>query len=150
DEFARVYYDLERGVTPAAYIHPNLPLPSMRRRDRARVRLVEMIDEIVRARQGSGRQGEDFLQTLMDARYKTGERLSAHEITGMLLAAMFAGHHTSSVTTAWTLIELCRTPDVQDRVLAELNAVYKPGDDVSFQSLRQIPFTEMTIKEALR
>jgi cytochrome P450 len=29
-----------------------------------------------------------------------------HEVTGMLVAAMFAGHHTSSITTAWTLVEL--------------------------------------------
>jgi sterol 14-demethylase len=150
EEFARVYYDLERGVTPAAYIHPNLPIPSMRKRDKARVRLVEMIDQIVNQRRDSGREGEDFLQTLMDARYNSGEKLSSHEITGMLLAAMFAGHHTSSVSTAWTLIELARNPDFLDRVLGELHSVYQPGDDVTFMSLRRIPLTELAIKEALR
>ena len=149
-EFAQVYYDLERGVTPAAYIHPNLPLPSMIKRNKARVRLVEMIEEIVNQRVKSGSRGEDFLQTLMDAEYKSGEKLTPHEITGMLLAAMFAGHHTSSVTTAWTLIELARTPDYMDRLLAELDNVYKPGDDVTFQSLRQIPLTENAVKESLR
>jgi len=150
DEFAQVYYDLERGVTPASYIHANLPIPSVWRRDRARVRLVEMIGEIVEARRASGRESEDFLQTLMDARYKDGSRLSDHEITGMLLAAMFAGHHTSSVTTAWTLIELLKAPDYLDRMLGELEQVYPAGADVTFQSLRQIPLTEYAIKEALR
>jgi sterol 14-demethylase len=150
DEFAKVYYDLERGITPASYIHPNLPLPSMLRRDRARVRLVEMIGGIVQARRKSGSEGEDFLQTLMDARYKDGTRLSDHEITGMLLAAMFAGHHTSSVTTAWTLIELLSHPDYLDRVRGELHQVYGAGAEVTFQSLRQIPLTEFAIKEALR
>jgi sterol 14alpha-demethylase len=150
DEFAQVYYDLERGITPAGYIHPHIPLPSTIRRDRARVRLAEMIDQIVQARRQSGREGEDFLQTLMDAEYKNGTKLSGHEITGMLLAAMFAGHHTSSVTTAWTLIDLLQHPDYLDRVLSELDQVYKPGDDVTFQSLRQITVTENAIKEALR
>ena len=98
----------------------------------------------------SGHRGEDFLQTLMDAEYKSGEKLTSHEITGMLLAAMFAGHHTSSVTTAWTIIELARSPDYLDRVLEELDRVYKPGDDVTFQSLRQIPLTEYAVKESLR
>lgn len=149
-EFARVYHDLEQGVTPAAYIHPHLPLPSMIKRDRARVRLVEMISEIVEGRRKSGREGEDFLQTLIDARYKDGTRLSDHEITGMLLAAMFAGHHTSGVTTAWTLIELLKAPDYLDRVKDELSSVYQEGSDVTFQSLRQIPLTEYAIKEALR
>jgi sterol 14-demethylase len=150
DEFAQVYYDLERGITPAGYIHPHIPLPSTIRRDRARVRLAEMIDEIVQARRKSGHTGEDFLQTLMDAEYKNGTKLSGHEITGMLLAAMFAGHHTSSVTTAWTLLDLLQNPDYMDRVLGELDQVYKPGDDVTFQSLRQITLTENAIKEALR
>lgn len=150
EEFARVYYDLERGVTPAAYIHSNLPLPSMIKRNKARARLVSMIDEIVQQRQKSGEVGEDFLQTLMDARYKNGDKLSPHEITGMLLASMFAGHHTSSVSTAWTLIELIKHPDFLDRVLHELNSVYQPGDDVTFMSLRQIPLTELAVKESLR
>ncbi|MET0341580.1 MAG: cytochrome P450 [Polyangiales bacterium] len=150
EEFARVYHDLEQGVTPASYIHANLPIPSMIKRNRARARLVEMIGSIVQARKNSGHRGEDFLQTLMDAVYKDGTRMSDHEITGMLLAAMFAGHHTSSVTTAWTLIELMRTPDYLDRVLAELGNVYPDGADVTFQSLRQIPLTEYAIKESLR
>jgi sterol 14alpha-demethylase len=150
DEFAKVYYDLERGITPASFIHPNLPLPSMLRRDRARERLMAMIGEIVDERTRSGAQGEDFLQTLMDARYKDGSSLTRHEITGLLLAAMFAGHHTSSVTVAWTLIELIKHPDYQDRVLEELHRVYPDNTDVTFQSLRQIPLTEHAVKEALR
>ncbi len=150
DEFARVYYDLERGVNPASYIHANLPLPSTFRRDRARLRLAEMINEIVESRRASGREGQDFLQTLMQAEYKDGTKLSGHEITGMLLAAMFAGHHTSSVTVAWTLIRLLQTPDYLDRLLAELHGVYTEGSDVTFQSLREIPLTEYAVREALR
>src|SRR5262249_49181626 len=38
-EFAHVYHDLERGVTPLGFIDPYLPIPSFRRRDRARARL---------------------------------------------------------------------------------------------------------------
>src|SRR5699024_4340427 len=94
-EFSEVYYDLERSIVPLVYISPNLPLPVFRRRDRARARLGEMVSRIVERRKRSGFEGEDFLQTLMEARYKDGTKLSDHEITGMLVAAMFAGHHTS-------------------------------------------------------
>jgi sterol 14-demethylase len=150
EEFARVYHDLERGVTPLSYIHNDLPLPSFRRRDRARERMVEMIGDIVEKRRGSGRQGEDFLQTLMDAKYKHGAPLSDDEITGMLLASMFAGHHTSSVTTAWTLIELLSNPVHMDRVIDELDAQYGDDGTVTFQSLRELHETEYAVKEALR
>jgi sterol 14-demethylase len=50
EEFAAVYTDLERGVTPLAYINAHLPIPSFRARDKARVRMVEMITQIVDAR----------------------------------------------------------------------------------------------------
>ncbi len=150
EEFARVYHDLERGVTPLAYINAHLPIPSFRKRDQARVRLVEMISEIIADRRKSGRTGEDFLQTLMDARYHSGAALSEHEITGMLLAAMFAGHHTSSVTTAWTMIELLQNRGYYDRVLDELDGVFQGDPHVSYQKLREIVVTEAAVKESLR
>ena len=39
DEFAVVYYDLEKGIHPIGYLNPYLPIPAFRRRDRARIRL---------------------------------------------------------------------------------------------------------------
>jgi sterol 14-demethylase len=150
EEFSKVYYDLERSIVPLVYIHPHLPLPVFRRRDRARARLGEMVSSIVERRRRSGFVGEDFLQTLMDSRYKDGSKLSDHEITGMLVAAMFAGHHTSSVTTAWTMLELLRHPEELAQVREELDRVYPNGEEVSFQSLRELHRTEWAVKEALR
>lgn len=150
EEFSRVYYDLERGIVAWGYIHPHLPIPAFRRRDRARARLGEMVSEIVEKRKRSGYRGEDFLQTLMDAEYSDGSKLSDHEITGMLVAAMFAGHHTSSVTTAWTLIELLRHPRFLDEVSSEIRSRYTDLERYDFQSLRDLQKTEGAVKEALR
>ncbi len=150
EEFSKVYYDLERGIVAWGYIHPYLPIPAFRRRDRARARLGEMVSEIVEKRKRSGYRGEDFLQTLIDAEYSDGSKLSDHEITGMLVAAMFAGHHTSSVTTAWTLIELLRNPRFLEEVRGEIQARYADGEEYSFQSLRDLEKTEGAVKEALR
>jgi sterol 14alpha-demethylase len=150
DEFAQVYHDLEQGVTPVAYLNAHLPIPSFRKRDKARKRCVEMIGSVIGERLRTGRQGEDFLQTLMDAKYKTGAKLTEDEITGMLLAAMFAGHHTSSVTTAWALIELIQNPDWNRRIVDQLDAVFADDKPVGFQSLREISLTEYAVKETLR
>jgi sterol 14-demethylase len=150
EEFAAVYHDLEKGVTPLAYINANLPIPSFRKRDRARVRMVEMIGGVIKARRRDGRFGEDFLQTLMESRYSSGQALDENEITGMLLAGMFAGHHTSSVTTSWTLIELLRNPEYLARVVAEIDGVFGAGNRVSHAALRDLVLTENAVKEALR
>src|SRR5437868_5167733 len=149
-EFAAVYHDLEKGVTPLAYINAHLPIPSFRKRDKARVRMVEMITGVIRARLRDRRQGEDFLQTLMEARYSDGRALTENEITGMLLAGMFAGHHTSSVTTAWTLIELLRNKGYLGRVIAEIDGVFGNGTKVSHAALRELTVTENAVNEALR
>jgi sterol 14-demethylase len=150
EEFASVYHDLEQGVTPLAYINAHLPIPSFIRRDRARVRLVEMITRIIAARRRDRREGEDFLQTLMESRYSDGRALSEHEITGLLLAGMFAGHHTSSVTTAWTLIELLRNPRELARCRDQIDAVFGAGGRVTHASLRELTQVENAVKESLR
>ncbi len=149
-EFAEIYHALERGITPLAYINAHLPLPSFRARDKAREKLVEMIGEIVEARQRSGRKGEDFLQTLIEARYQSGMALTHHEITGMLLAAMFAGHHTSSVTTAWTLLELMQNPACRRTVVEQIDDLHERNGVVRFESLQEFTEGDWAVMEALR
>ena len=68
----------------------------------------------------------------------------------MFISMMFAGHHTTSGTAAWTLIELLRHPDVLAGVTAELDDLYADGGEVSYQALREMPRLESAIKEALR
>jgi sterol 14-demethylase len=68
----------------------------------------------------------------------------------MFIGTMFAGHHTTSGTAAWTLIELLRHPEELAAVVAELDELFADGSSVSFQALREIPRLESAIKEALR
>lgn len=150
EEFARVYSDLERGITPLAYLNAHLPIPAFRKRDRARARLVEMISGMIADRRDTGRESEDFLQILMETRYKDGTPLSEHEITGLLLAAMFAGHHTSAVTAAWMMLELVQKPELYERARAEVFRVYGTDGPVTYQSLRELPVVEGCVKETLR
>jgi sterol 14-demethylase len=68
----------------------------------------------------------------------------------MFISMMFAGHHTSTGTAAWTLIEMLRHPDVYAALLTELDELYSDGQSVSFHALRQISLLENVIKETLR
>jgi sterol 14-demethylase len=147
---ARVYHDLEVGASPLAYLNAHLPIPIFKRRDAARVRMVQMITENVARRRASGASGDDFLQTLMDASYSSGAKLSERELTGLLLAGMFAGHHTSSVTTAWALLELLRDPAAYQRAVAEVDRVFGGGRPVSHAVLRELTYVENVVKKALR
>jgi sterol 14-demethylase len=48
------------------------------------------------------------------------------------------------------MIELLRHPAVMTDVVAELDALYADGSEVSFQALRSIPVLEAALKETLR
>lgn len=150
EEFAKIYHDLEKGVNPLAFVFPYLPLPVFRRRDKARARLQELVTGIIAKRAQKPEKSEDAFQLLIDARYDDGSRLSAHEITGMLIGTIFAGHHTTAGTAAWTLLELARRPEQLTQVLSELDAHFGADGEVTFQSLREIPALENVIKEVLR
>ena len=150
EEFAKIYHDLEKGVNPLAFVFPYLPLPVFRRRDRARVRLQELVTGIIAKRAQKAEKSEDAFQLLIEAKYDDGSHLSAHEITGMLIGTIFAGHHTTAGTAAWTLLELARRPEQLNLVLKELDTHFGVDGEVTFQSLREIPALENTIKEVLR
>jgi sterol 14alpha-demethylase len=150
-EFAVRYHELEKGTDALAYVDPYLPLPSFRTRDRARKRLVELITEIVDARKRSGSEAKDLLALLASLKLSDGSpRFSLDTITGMFISMMFAGHHTTSGTAAWTLIELLRNPQCMKDVVTELDSLYADGREVSYQALREIPELECSLKEALR
>jgi sterol 14-demethylase len=88
---------------------------------------------------------------LMSVKHEDGTpRFTADEITGMFISMMFAGHHTTSGTAAWTLIELLRDPMTMARVVAEIDGLFAEGGTVSFQALRDIPVLDACVKEALR
>ncbi|WP_069160984.1 cytochrome P450 [Nocardia altamirensis] len=154
DRFARLYHDLERGTDALAYVDPYAPIESFRRRDAARAELVELVQGIMDRRSANppaGKDDRDMLDVLISIRDDRGEpRFSASEITGMFISMMFAGHHTTSGTAAWTVIELLRHPDRLREVVAELDELYADGSDISFGALRQIPQLEAVVKETLR
>ncbi|PWR22203.1 cytochrome P450 [Zavarzinia compransoris] len=149
-EFAHIYHDLEQGVHPLAYHFPNLPIPKFRRRDKARKRLQELVGAIVRKRASQAEKPSDMFQSLIDMRYEDGAKLDENEITGLLVGAIFAGHHTSSGTAAWVLLELLKNPPVLRAARQELDALLGRKGDVTFQSLREMPVLENVLKEVLR
>ena len=152
--FARLYHDLERGTDALAYVDPYLPIESFARRDAARLGLVALVQDVMDRRAAAGKPPKDerdLLDVLMMLRNDDGSAsFTADVITGIFISMMFAGHHTSSGTAAWTLIELLRNPAVMATVVAELDELYADGSEVSFQALRSIPVLESALKETLR
>ncbi|WP_280208347.1 cytochrome P450 [Nocardia cyriacigeorgica] len=152
--FAQLYHDLERGTDALAYVDPYAPIESFRRRDAARRELVALVQEIMDSRAANppaDSSDRDMLDVLVSVPGEDGKpRFSASEITGIFISMMFAGHHTTSGTAAWSVIELLRHPEQLQKVVTELDELYSDGSDISFGALRQIPQLEAVLKETLR
>ncbi|SDD01494.1 cytochrome P450 [Nocardioides lianchengensis] len=145
--FAHHYHDLERGTDALAYVDPYLDIESFRIRDAAREKLVALVQGIIDKRVTRGtvpKEERDLLDVLISI------DMTADYITGIFISMMFAGHHTSSGTASWALIELMRHPETMKDVVAELDDLYADGSEVSFQALRSIPRLEAALKETLR
>jgi sterol 14-demethylase len=145
--FAHHYHDLERGTDALAYVDPYMDIESFRIRDAAREKLVALVQAIIDKRKARGtveRDDRDLLDVLISI------DMTADYITGIFISMMFAGHHTTSGTASWALIELMRNPEVMSSVVAELDDLYADGSEVSFQALRSIPQLEAALKETLR
>ena len=150
-DFAALFHDLERGMNQLAFFFPHLPLPVFRKRDAARAEAVRIISEIIDRRRKSNHHAMDMIQALMEARYqKSGRRLTEDEVTGMVLAIAFAGHHNSAVTAAWTTIELLKHPETMAPLLREQHRVHGNNTPISFDSLKQCSHLEATIQETGR
>lgn len=149
--YVGLFHDLEKGTDAFAYVNPYLPLPSFRKRDRARRELVRRLDGIFARRAREGRECGDLFQVLHRLKDEEGRpRYTSDRIAGMFISMMFAGHHTTSTTASWALIELLRHPAWLGRVVPELDALYSDGSEVSYQALREIPALEGCLKETLR
>ncbi|WKN47419.1 cytochrome P450 [Nocardioides sp. Arc9.136] len=145
--FARLYHELEHGTDAIAYVDAYADIDSFRRRDAAREELVALVQAIIDRRVARGpvpREERDLLDVLVSL------EMSADYVTGIFISMMFAGHHTSSGTASWAMIELLRHPDVMADVVTELDGLYADGSEVSFQALRSIPVLESVLKETLR
>ena len=150
DEFFHIYDDLERGVDPLAYLMPNLPIPKFRRRDAARAQLQEIVEEMMRRRRSKVGTVNDGLQILLDSTYDDGSKLTANELTGILIALILAGHHTSAGSVVWILVELLRNEKFLQPVIDEIDDVTWDADALTYPMLREATGLGAVVKEVLR
>ncbi|MDL9937855.1 cytochrome P450 [Gordonia sp. ABSL1-1] len=155
---SELYHDLEKGTDPLAYVDYHADIESFRRRDAARAELVEFMAGVMARRAENppeNKEDRDLLDVLVSLKNEDGsDMFSADTVTGIFISMMFAGHHTTQGTAAWTLLELLRNPQYMEQVVAELDDIYADKGEgkaeYSFAAMRQIPKLEASLKEALR
>ncbi|GAB4839517.1 hypothetical protein Ancab_029043 [Ancistrocladus abbreviatus] len=151
DDVSALFHDLDNGMLPISVIFPYLPIPAHRRRDKARKRLADIFANIITSRKSSSKSENDMLQCFIDSKYKDGRPTTEGEVTGMLIAALFAGQHTSSITSTWTGAYLLRHKEFLSAVLDEQKSLMQNhGEEIDHDILSEMEVLHRCIKEALR
>ncbi len=155
--YAELFGELEQGTDAIAFVDPYADIESFHRRDAARAELVGLIEGIMARREAATAAGAttddpDLVDVLMSIRDDDGAwRFSADQVTGMFISMMFAGHHTTSTTASWFMIEMLRNQEAMATVVAEMDDLADRDDgEITYQALREIPWLEASLKETLR
>jgi cytochrome P450/NADPH-cytochrome P450 reductase len=112
-------------------------------------------DRIVETRQHmrlAGTQTDLLARLLSEPDPQTGERLDAAVIRDQLLMHLSNGFNGPSVTLSWIPVLLGGHPEVEARLLAEIDAIAggDPDYDMQYADLLTMTYTTQVIKETLR
>jgi cytochrome P450 len=88
----------------------------VRLQEQADALIFEQIDE----RRAEAAERDDILSMLLEARHEDGSPMSSQELRDELMTLLVAGHETTATSLAWAFERLTRTPEVLDRLSAEI------------------------------
>lgn len=148
--FSDLYRDLQGGINLIGFMAPKLPIPAHIRRDNARRKVSKLMSKIIKKRKDEKIESDDFLNVLINAKYKSGRRLTHDEIAGLLLTVLFAGQHTSGALASWCVSELARRADYLTKIRQEIDNVYSDIPVVTLENLKEQNILERFIRETER
>lgn len=91
----------------------------------------------------------DLLSMLLLSRDENGDLMNEQQVRDEAVTLFSAGHETTSNALSWTFYLLSENPDAEAKLHQELDRVLA-GRAPTLADLKQLPYTEMVIKEALR
>ena len=117
--------------------------------------LFQTADALVRARMHTcpvGQQTDLLSRLVTTPDPETGEFLDAETMRDQVLMHMSNGFNGPSITGGWLAYVLATYPDVEEKVIAEIDAITggDPDYDLQWDDLMALTYTTQVIKETLR
>jgi len=134
------------------FLPPNLPLPRFRRRDRARRKLIELIQPVIQERKAFPERYDDFLQMIVHGDYLREERSADDTIIGMALMMVFTAYIATAAQSCWSLIQLLQHPEYLAEVREEQEALLgrDGADQLGADVLSRMHRLDWALKETQR
>ncbi len=149
--FDSLVSDLNRMIFPGASLALRSPLPFARRIRRAQETLDDVVYDLIRARRAHPSDTGDLFSTLLLAEdaERPGEHLSDLEVRNQVMTLFFAGQGTTANALTWTCWLLAKHPEIQSKLLAELDQVV--GDRApTFADVASLAYAGAVAAETVR
>lgn len=128
-----------------------LPLPAMRKFERARDQLDRVVYGLIADRRASGKDEGDLLSMLLLAQdaEADGAGMSDKQVRDEALTLLLAGHETTANALSWCWHLLARNPGTEARFHEEIDRVLG-GRLPGFDDVPRLPYTYGVFAESLR
>jgi cytochrome P450 len=128
-----------------------LPIPSLRRLNKARESLDVITYRIINEHRASGRDRGDLLSMLLLAQDEEGDGggMTDVQVRDEVMTILFAGHETTASALTWTWYLLSQNPEVEIKLHAELDSVLA-GKLPTADDVGRLTYTRMVLSEAMR
>jgi len=111
--------------------------------------LSRIIVQIATERRAAGRNDADILGMMMQSRDREGQPMADAQLAREALTLVIAGHETTASVLNWIWYLLARYPQVEGRLVSEVQELLGPEGPV-FEQLPRFTYTRQVIEEALR
>lgn len=132
-----------------AVIPRSVPTPSRVREKRTKAELDAIVFRLIREWREKGEDDGSLLSMLLLAETDDGERMTDVQARDEIVTMFLAGHETTANTLNWTWYLLSQNPVAEAKLHEELDRVLA-GRIPTLDDLKQLPYTEQVIKEAMR
>ena len=109
-----------------------------------------IVHGIIQSRRVQAETHDDLLSMLLEAcDEETGRRMGDEQLRDEVMTIFVAGHETTANAMAWLVYLVAQHPEVEERLLAEIDAQW-PAEDLSMAHLGAFPYARQVIEESLR
>ncbi len=138
-------------LLPFSELLEKLPIPQVKRFNRAKETLDSIIYGIINERRKSGEDTGDLLSMLLQAQdEESGGRMTDEQVRDECLTLFLAGHETTANALTWTFYLLSQNPEKQAKLHEELKQVLQNERVPTVEDLPNLKYTESVFAESLR
>lgn len=108
------------------------------------------LSRVIDQRRCGGEERHDLVSMLLSAKDpETGRTMSDDEMVDNLMTFITAGHETTALGLAWTFDLLSRHPDIEEKVVNEIDQV-SGGNPITAELIPLMAYTRQVFSESMR